>query len=316
MESLMSVINVIEDEFKHYLKEKNYTVQTSKQTMVVMAVFDSYLKKTKRTLSDLYKSEVYTHFINYRGSYLNKHDKQNTARTVNNEIACLKRFTTFLYQRDFTEVNIGDQFNYCQLPKLVLPKDILTKRELIKVLKTPKITTLEGYRDRTCFELLYATGIRANELCHLELKDINEKEQSLFIQKGKFQKDRVVPINGIALHFLMNYIQTIRPILMKIRIDKNRLSHNRVFVSNVGTSLTSTTLYDHLKPHLKKAKLKKRIAIHSFRHTVATHLIQNGMPLRYVQELLGHDTQNATLRYVNLCISDLQKDYERCLKKE
>ncbi|RAP33800.1 hypothetical protein DID80_07785 [Candidatus Marinamargulisbacteria bacterium SCGC AAA071-K20] len=65
---------------------------------------------------------------------------------------------------------------------------------------------------------------------------------------------------------------------------------------------------------MKKARLKKRIGIHSFRHTVATHLIQNGMPLRDVQELLGHSSQNATLRYVNLCISDLQKDYETCLR--
>ncbi len=309
-----SVIGIIEDDFNHYLKEKNYTVQTFKKTISVIRLFESYLSKTRRSLCDLYTKETYTNFIGFRSHYLNKHDRQNTAQTVNGEISCLKRFTEFLYCRDFTETNLGDEFKYCQTPKMILPKDILTKREVVKVLRIPDITTIEGYRERTCFEVLYATGIRASELCQLELNSINEKEQHLFIKKGKFQKDRVVPINGVALHFLMTYIQTIRPCLIQRRLEKNKLAHEKIFVSNVGSPLNAGTLYAHLKPQIKKARLKKRIGIHSFRHTVATHLIQNGMPLRDVQELLGHSSQNATLRYVNLCISDLQKDYETCLR--
>jgi integrase/recombinase XerD len=188
-------------------------------------------------------------------------------------------------------------------PTLQLPKTILTKSELLDLFDMPDTSTLLGYRNRMILELLYATGMRHAELFNLSVSDISFETATVLIQHGKGGHDRVVPLNATALKFIRHYIDVIRPQLLSHSTTK------RLIVSIYGTTSKRPKLGELLQPYFKK--IKKPLSIHTFRHTFATHMLQNGMPLRHVQELLGHAKLQTTTRYLHLNIKDLQREYTK-----
>lgn len=232
-------------------------------------------------------------YLKARYYHLNPKGKYNKPTTKNLEIISIRSLIKFL---KITDLNL----ELIKEPNHNLPQNILTKSKLLKLFKLPNLKTTKGFRDRTMLEILYATGIRRAELANLETSDF--KQAQLLIKNGKGQKDRFVPLNQTAINFLNDYLKNHRP--------KLKPKSNHIFLSLQGRQFCIKALNLLFKPYLKK--INPNITIHTLRHTLATHLIQNNMPLRHVQELLGHKKLDTTIKYLHLNIKDLKKEFNRC----
>ncbi len=147
------------------------------------------------------------------------------------------------------------------------------------------------------------------EVVNLTVSDINFEFRTVRVLRGKFQKDRVVPMSKIAAKYLRHYVLSVRGELMKICRGGRTES---LFISNGGVVFTPSSLYDQIMGYLKAVGGKKKLSLHSFRHTIATHMIEWGMPLRMVQELLGHSDISYTMKYVHIGVRHLEVEYRRC----
>jgi integrase/recombinase XerD len=181
-----------------------------------------------------------------------------------------------------------------------LPRNILTDQQTLSLLNAPDVKSPLGLRDRAILELLYATGIRNEELRSLKLQDV-DREASQARITGKGAKDRVVPVGRIALNWLSLYLQDARPKLI------SRADPGLLFLSKKGRKITNGNLIDLIRKYAKKAGLPDSITPHALRHTCATHLLRAGADIRHIQALLGHSELSTTQVYTRVEIGDLKK---------
>jgi integrase/recombinase XerD len=191
-----------------------------------------------------------------------------------------------------------------------LPRHVLTPREARRILEAVDTGTAPGHRDRTILEVLYATGIRKAELLALRVPDVNLEDGLLRIERGKGGHDRIVPLSRIAARFLETYLHAIRPELLHGR------KTDRLFVTARGRPLDKNLVGELVVRSARAAKIQRRITCHLWRHTCATHLLQNRANLRHVQEILGHRSLATTERYLHLTITDLKEAHRRCHPRE
>lgn len=191
-----------------------------------------------------------------------------------------------------------------------LPRDVPTEQDIRRMLSAPDAKTPLGYRDRAMIELFYGSGIRSSELRNLRIEDLNLKEEIVAVREGKGMKDRVVPMGPAAAEYVAGYIRNIRPMLT------NNPRERTVFLSVNGKRLCVVALKDILDRYLVKSKLEKRITPHSFRHACATHMVRHGADIRYVQEMLGHESLETTQIYVRLEATDLAEAHRKFHPRE
>jgi integrase/recombinase XerD len=187
---------------------------------------------------------------------------------------------------------------------------VLTQQEARQILERVDPSTPLGSRDRAILEVFYATGVRKEELRGLVTGDLNLSDGLLRITLGKGARDRVVPLGAVAVASLQSYLSQARPKLLSS-------SHtDRLFISYRGNPLDPHTLGSLVKKHAKAAQIKKLVTPHVWRHTCATHLVQNQANLRHVQDLLGHRSLATTERYLRLTITDLKEAHTKFHPRE
>ncbi|MCP4101675.1 MAG: tyrosine-type recombinase/integrase, partial [Lentisphaerae bacterium] len=178
-------------------------------------------------------------------------------------------------------------------------KQIFTESEIIRFLESIDTGQRLGMRDRTMFELLYSSGFRASEVCNLKMSDIDFSERIIRVRQGKFSKDRYVPVSEVAAMFLESYT---------IRRGGGEVP---VFLSSNGGHLSPGSINKRLCKYFKGTEFEgKGFSTHSFRHSCATHLLERGADLRYVQELLGHESIETTVIYTHQMMESLKKVYK------
>jgi integrase/recombinase XerD len=187
--------------------------------------------------------------------------------------------------------NVTDTMDSPKLWK-ILP-DTLSEKEVGLLLAAPNMRKPLGIRDRTMLELFYATGIRVSELANLQLSDLHLDEGYIRCI-GKGRKERVIPIGEEAIHFLNRYLEEIRPLLC----DNPHVQN--VFVTQREHGLCRQRLWQIIKEQTKKAGIMKNVTPHTLRHSFASHLLQNGAPLRVIQEMLGHADIATTQIYTHV----------------
>jgi integrase/recombinase XerD len=237
---------------------------------------------------------------------------RGTARSVsyqNQSMHALRSFFRFLKTEGYVAQDVAESLPLARTPH-TLPRTILTPEEARKVIETPDTGCLLGYRDRTILETFYATGIRKSELMNLTANDVNLEEGVLRINGGKFNKDRVVPLTRLASSFLETYLKAIRPALLQGRVS------DRVFISQRAGPLSKNALGELVEKYARMAGLSKHVTCHIWRHSCATHLVQNKASLRHVQELLGHRDLSTTERYLHLTITDLKEAHRQFHPRE
>ena len=178
--------------------------------------------------------------------------------------------------------------------------DFLLFDEMMTLLESIDIKEANGLRNRAMLELMYACGLRVSELCELTVNNVNIKERIVKV-KGKGDKERLVPFYPLAGELLQKYMDEVRQLWAT--------SSDLLFVKANGKGLSTRYIQLLLRDIAKKAGLTRNVHPHMFRHSFATHLLDNGADLRIVQELLGHENLSTTQIYTHLSIDQLRAVY-------
>ena len=229
--------------------------------------------------------------------------------TICTKTRSMKRF--FKYLED-SGVILIDPAEHIKEPKAEkrLPRSILSEEEIKKILAQPRLGTINGLRARALLEVLYSTGIRLEELMNLTIFDC-DLQGGLIRVKGKFSKDRVVPLGKHAVKFLKEYITQVRPQQTK----KNKAVKN-LFVSRFSDPLSKQVIELMVRDYAKKAGIKKKVTPHTFRHTFATDLIRNGADITAVRDMLGHSYLSATNIYIQVAGTEVKKTHSMSHPRE
>lgn len=226
------------------------------------------------------------------------------ASTVARKLASIKAFYRFLTEERYIRRNPAEVLEAASRG-LHLPK-VLSVQEVERLLDEPNLGTLDGYRDKTMLELLYATGMRVSELVNVPVKNVDMKMQYVIVM-GKGSKERMLPLGRTALHYLEHYLSVVRPQLLHGKPD----AAAELFVTGWGGPMTRERFYEIIVAYGKSAGISKRVTPHMLRHSFATHLLNNGTDLRIVQELLGHADISTTQIYTHLDVERLREVYDK-----
>lgn len=226
------------------------------------------------------------------------------ASTVARKLASIKAFYRFLTAERYIRRNPAEVLEAASRG-LNLPK-VLSVQEVERLLDEPNLGTLDGYRDKTMLELLYATGMRVSELVNVPMKNVDMKMQYVIVM-GKGSKERMLPLGRTALHYLEHYLSVVRPQLLHGKPD----AAAELFVTGWGGPMTRERFYEIIVAYGKSAGISKRVTPHMLRHSFATHLLNNGTDLRIVQELLGHADISTTQIYTHLDVERLREVYDK-----
>jgi integrase/recombinase XerD len=228
-------------------------------------------------------------------SYLNKH------------LQALQKFSDYLRQS-----------SRLAIPKLYIPseedeheiKHIISQEEISQLYKVTNLYPSDtqriapwmyealALRDRAMLSIVYGCGLRRNEAVHLDISDIHADKNYIYVRKGKNYKERVVPINAIGLTHLQNYLYESRPRFLRHEKEE------AFFISQRGQRMNGQSMLLRLKiliQRIDNTELQnKEIGLHTLRHSIATHLLQNGMKLEAIAKFLGHSSLESTQIYTHL----------------
>lgn len=249
-------------------------------------------------------SETFNSYQSWLLNYQSRFNRPLGINTQLNILCALKVFYTFLHESGHLLQNPAANL---RLPKerKQLPTAILTAAEARRLLKQPNLNTVSGFRDRTMLEVLYSCGLRISELRQLKEEDFDSFNRTLAVREGKGDKDRVVPIGGTACRYLGEYLAQVRPLLLKpSHLPPSDLP---LFLNRFGGMFGVSGICKKLKGYTKAAKIEKTITVHSFRHTLATSMLQRGAELRHIQAILGHDYLHTTERYTRIVKTELKR---------
>lgn len=211
--------------------------------------------------------------------------------STSRNISSLKRLFRYLLRQGKISTDPTLQIDTPKLPRN-LPKS-LTEQDIEQLLAAPDVQTPLGLRDRTMFEVLYATGLRVSELVTLRITQVS-MDMGVVRVMGKGSKERLVPLGEEALDWLRRYLADGRGVLL----DKQMT--DALFVTARGEGMTRQMFWYLIKKHAKHGGLNKPMSPHTLRHAFATHLLNHGADLRVVQMLLGHADISTTQIYTHV----------------
>jgi integrase/recombinase XerD len=192
-----------------------------------------------------------------------------------------------------------------------LPHEILSRKDIRKILSAPDTETVYGYRDRTMIEVLYSTGVRPMEMAALTVEDVDLDEGFLRIIEGKGLKDRTLPLGEIAGRFLAEYISHVRP-----HLEKNGSGKRILFLTRSGRAFDRSAIHKKLKTYAERCGIEKNVTARGFRSTMATDMLRGHADIRRIQEMLGHKSLDTTQIYARVVNDDLKKVHQRTHPRE
>lgn len=280
--------------FKSYLQlERGLSENTITAYLHDTDLFFSFLenKKPQLTIKQITLADLreFVEYINDMGlgSY-----------TQSRVISGIKSFFSFLVLENEVETSPA---TLLESPKLGFKLPVVfTAEEMTKIIETVDLSEPEGERNKAILEILYGCGLRVSELINLRLSYLHLNEDIIRVT-GKGDKQRLVPLGKSAKKQLMTYITKVR-----VGITPQKGAEDIVFLNRRGGKLSRQMVFIMVRKQAEKAGIHKTISPHTFRHSFATHLVQNGADLRAVQELLGHVSITTTEIYTHLNVNDLK----------
>jgi integrase/recombinase XerD len=227
-----------------------------------------------------------------------KNEQRAKPSSASRNISSLKRLFRYLLRQSRISVDPTLQIDTPKLPRH-LP-DSLSEQDVESLLDAPDTQTPLGLRDRTMFEVLYATGLRVSELVTLRITQVS-MDMGVVRVMGKGSKERLVPLGEESLDWLRRYLAEGRPVLLSGKVA------DALFVTARGEGMTRQMFWYLIKKHAKTGGLNKPLSPHTLRHAFATHLLNHGADLRVVQMLLGHSDISTTQIYTHVARERLKK---------
>lgn len=297
----------------HLRLERSLSKNTISSYCSDISIFADWLREHGKMSFDAASGEDVEAFIS------EKFSTASSPRSQSRMLSALKAFYRFLKVEYGFE---GNPLETIDTPKITrrLP-DVLSVEEVDKILKTCNLSTYEGLRNRAMLEMLYSCGLRVSELINLRISDIFFKDQFVRII-GKGNKQRLVPIGEFAISAVQNYIPSRWECLQKAKNsgsaspnlgkskNKTKLSESdeTLFLNRRGGKMTRVMVFTIVKKQALLAGIKKDVHPHTFRHSFATHLVENGADLRAVQDMLGHESILTTEIYTHVSSQQWMKN--------
>ena len=289
----MKWLNALND-FKHFLKiERGLSKNTVLNYHFDVIKLINYLEENNIKVNAIKIDKITIQ------EFLFKISKTKNSRTQSRIISGLRSFFDYLVFEKYRSSNPLDQI---ELPKTgrKLP-DTLSTIEIDKIINSIELKNNLDYRNRAIIETLYSCGLRVTELVNLKLSDLFFKENFIKVT-GKGNKQRFVPIGQSTQKIITAYVINHRS-MTKISDDDLDI----IFINRNGKKLTRAMIFTIVKLQTKKAGIKKKVSPHTFRHSFATHLLQNGADLRAIQMMMGHENITTTEIYMHLDKSYLKE---------
>ncbi len=264
---------------------------------------DNYALDIKKLITWLDDSKIHTTAIAIKPEVLKEFiytiAKDVNPRSQSRIISGLKGFFNYLIFENYRETN---PLELIESPKIgrKLP-DTLAIEEIDQLISAIDLTSPQGERNRAMLETLYGCGLRVSELTSLKISDLFFKEGFIKIT-GKGDKQRFVPIGDATIKFIELYKKEVR-VHQKIMVK----AQDTLFLNRRGNQLTRAMIFTIIKQLAAKAGIDKVISPHTFRHSFATHLLENGADLRAIQQMLGHQSITTTEIYTHIETSFLQE---------
>lgn len=280
--------------YKEDIKGKGLKESTIKEYICQIDKFNRFCAKNGiRDIRDITDKFIESYFEIVKESKYCAGSKKHAKVAVNSLFA-------FLYKEGYILTNPMEKVE-CRFEGEQTKRDCMSEEQVKLFLESIKPVSFEGIRDRTVFELMYITGMRVNELCNLSIDCVNLNADELLIQNGKGGKDRIVPIGAIARIYLNIWVK-------KIRGKYSLVDNKYLFVQRNGNRLRVATIDSIFKKYLERAGIKdKKYTPYCLRHSCATHLLEHGADIRFVQELLGHSSIKTTVIYTHQGIEHLKR---------
>jgi len=233
--------------------------------------------------------------------------RKQEAASIARALVAIKLLHRFMVRERLIEEDVT---SVLESPKLWkhLPS-FLTIKEMSAILNAPNVRNVTGIRDRAILELLYATGMRVTELVTLKLVDLS-LDSGFLKCKGKGGKERIVPLGRDAKEAVKRYLEKVRSQSNGKRKKGQSLDVLFIGLKRTG-QLSRQAVWQMIRRYAKRARLRKKITPHTFRHSFATHLLEGGADLRVVQELLGHADISTTQIYTHVSKDRLKAIYEQ-----
>ena len=285
------------DKFIEYLKyQRNYSDFTCNNYKKDLNEYNSFILSNKINYKNMDYNEAKEYVI-----YLNK--KNDAKSTISRKLSSLRTFYKYLVLNNKVESN---PFLLVSSPKKEkrIPK-FINYNNMEEILNVPNIKTKEGQRERVILEVLYASGVRVSELVNIKLKDIDFSNKNILIF-GKGSKERLVSFGDYALEYINLYLKEGRNLLL------DGVKSDYLIVGKKSEKLTTRRVEQIIDDIIKRTSSKLNITPHMFRHTFATHLLDNGCDLLVVQELLGHASLSSTEIYTHVSNEHLREVYLKC----
>lgn len=256
-----------------------------------------YPEQITRSILESYQRHLY--------HYRKKDGKPLGITSQRSRLGAVKNLFAWLCRKHLLEANPASELELPR-PEKRLPVEALSRSQIESVLAVPDIADPLGIRDRAILELFYTSAIRRSELVRLSLSDLNREKRILWVRQGKGRKDRVVPVGGRALGWVEKYLEDVRPLLV------SRPDEHHLFLTGYGEPFNPDVLSRKTTAYIQQAGIERSGSCHLLRHTCATHLLEGGADIRYIQQLLGHEKLETTAIYTAVNIAQLQAVHERC----
>ena len=285
------------DKFIEYLEvQKNYSELTRINYEKDLIEYSEFLKNNNYN----YDNMDYKKCMNYLIYLDNKKYKKTS---VSRKLSSLRSFYKFLVLNNYASNN---PFMLISSPKKEkrIPK-FINYNGIDEIFNIPDIKTMSGQREKVILEVLYGSGVRVSELVNIKLKDIDFSNKTILIY-GKGSKERMVAFGEPAKDAMKLFISDGR----REYLEDNDSEY--LLVGKNATHLTTRRIEQIIDDLIKKTSLKMNITPHMFRHTFATHLLDNGSDLLAVQELLGHESLSSTEIYTHVSNEHLREVYYKC----
>ena len=285
------------DKFIEYLKyQRNYSDFTCNNYKKDLNEYNSFILSNKINYKNMDYNDAKEYVI-----YLNK--KNDAKSTISRKLSSLRTFYKYLVLNNKVKSN---PFLLVSSPKKEkrIPK-FINYNNMEEILNVPNIKTKEGQRERVILEVLYASGVRVSELVNIKLKDIDFSNKNILIF-GKGSKERLVSFGDYALEYINLYLKEGRNLLL------DGVKSDYLIVGKKSEKLTTRRVEQIIDDIIKRTSIKLNITPHMFRHTFATHLLDNGCDLLVVQELLGHASLSSTEIYTHVSNEHLREVYLKC----
>jgi integrase/recombinase XerD len=287
------------------LRARNYAVGTLATREQALRFFGAWAAERDLSRVGEVTRPVLEAYQRWLARYESKPGKRLGWTSQRHRLAVLRDFFRWATRQNLILHNPASEI---ELPRTEqrLPVGALSRDELARLFAVPDLADPLGLRDRAMLEVFYATGLRRLELCRLECADVRFDVGTLAVRQGKGRKDRVVPLGAGAVFWVRRYLDEVRPRLL---LDAREPG---LFLTGYGAPFHPVVLTRQVGHWLKAAGLSGRGSCHLLRHTCATHMLEGGADIRFIQQLLGHACLETTAIYADVTIKQLLEVHARC----